>query len=392
MVERKRILTMFWYDDASEVHLYKDVGGIPYALAKYHGWEATLAYNDLQGIIHNDDYEQYVKLEPIHYPKICARLKLRYYKYLKVMYYVWKNAPHYDVINFYHVNPLKNLLCFLAKKSNPSIITYVKCDMGREGFVKEQNSSGGVQCWADTDLFTIETKKYVLKLNLLNKYRNRIKYLPNGFFDVFDTSENNYFGGFPLDKDKEHIILTVGRLGTYQKNTEMLVEAFCNLKRNKKLEGWKLYLIGDATSEFKEFLSKICESNSKLVEDIILIGRIDNKRVLAGYYNQASLFVMPSRFESWGLVVSEAMHYANYVILTDVCDAFYDMTENGKYCTLIRSEDEKGLQEAILCFVNNYDKCMKLAKIGSKFVDNNFNWRSVSKSLEHYFCDLMNEK
>ena len=59
------------------------------------------------------------------------------------MYYVWKNAPHYDVINFYHVNPLKNLLCFLAKKSNPSIITYVKCDMGREGFVKEQNSSGG---------------------------------------------------------------------------------------------------------------------------------------------------------------------------------------------------------------------------------------------------------
>ena len=39
-------------------------------------------------------------------------------------------------------------------------------------------------------------------LQLNNKYRNRIKYLPNGFFDVFDTSENNYFGGFPLEADK----------------------------------------------------------------------------------------------------------------------------------------------------------------------------------------------
>lgn len=38
---KKRILTMFWYDDAGEVHLYKDVGGIPYALAKYCGWQAT---------------------------------------------------------------------------------------------------------------------------------------------------------------------------------------------------------------------------------------------------------------------------------------------------------------------------------------------------------------
>lgn len=54
---QKRILTMFWYDDAGEVHLYKDVGGIPYALAKYCGWQATFAYNDVNGVIHNEDYE-----------------------------------------------------------------------------------------------------------------------------------------------------------------------------------------------------------------------------------------------------------------------------------------------------------------------------------------------
>ena len=186
--------------------------------------------------------------------------------------------------------------------------------------------------------------------------------------------------------------MTVGRLGTYQKNTELLVEVFCGLKLNNQLEGWKLCLIGDATVEFRSFLSKIVENNEKLGEDILSIGRIDDKRILAEYYNKASLFILPSRFESWGLVVPEAMHHADYVILKDVCDAFYEMTDNGKYCSFINSDDAAGLKKVILYFIDNYDDCMKLAKQGSRFADCNFNWESVSRKLDRYFYDLMPKK
>ena len=52
-------------------------------------------------------------------------------------------------------------------------------------------------------------------LNKIERFKNRIKYLPNGYFGDL----------IKIDKDikKEKIILTVGRLGTLQKNTEMLV-------------------------------------------------------------------------------------------------------------------------------------------------------------------------
>ena len=67
-------------------------------------------------------------------------------------------------------------------------------------------------------------------------HRNKWKclsYFPCGWDEDNPYSSKNC-------QNKENIVLSCARFGTYQKNTEMLVEAFCNLKRNKKLEGWKL--------------------------------------------------------------------------------------------------------------------------------------------------------
>ena len=375
MVERKRILTMFWYDDASEVHLYKDVGGIPYALAKYHGWEATLAYNDLQGIIHNDDYEQYVKLEPIHYPKICARLKLRYYKYLKVMYYVWKNAPHYDVINLFHVHRFIRFLCWLAKQANPSIITYVKCDMGTAGFVKEQKSSGGVQRWADTDLFTVEANWFISGLNNLTKYYRRIRYLPNGFYgDILD--DNNIL--------KERILLTVGRLGTYEKNTETLINAFERMLLEKELRDWNLCLVGPMDASFREFLKVKFDKNIDLRERVLVTGNISDKKILFDYYKRSSVFVLPSRIEGFPLVVPEAMHFACYPIVADCFGAAHEiiLPEHG---LLLKDNSVETLSDALLKTCTAYNETLRRGLRAKAFADKNLSWKHLTGKLIEYF-------
>lgn len=381
---RKRILTMFWYDDAGEVHLYKDVGGIPYALAKYCGWQATFAYNDVNGIIHNDDYEKYVKLDTIHYPKILCKLKLRYYKYFQVIKYVWKNAPKYDVINFYHCHKFIRFLCWLAKKVNPAIITYVKLDMGREGFLKEKKEGKRHSSWKSTDVFTVEAQKYVDELNELLKFNKKVKYLPNGFFsDLSNTAENI---------KKEKIILTVGRLGTYQKNTEMLVNAFMAIDK-AKISEWKLFLVGPLTNEFKIWLDKKIEKDQFYKDKIIVTGNIADKGKLYEIYSMTSVFVLPSRFESWGLVIIEAMYFKNYVILTNCCDAYHDFinNKNYKYGDIIQNENLEELKKAILLTLENYDNIIDIAKEGSVFIDKKFNWKVVAKILEKYFIDINNE-
>lgn len=382
---QKRILTMFWYDDAGEVHLYKDVGGIPYALAKYCGWQATFAYNDANGVIHNEDYEKYVKLDRIRFPKILERLKLRYIKYFQVIKYVYLNASNYDVINFYHCHKFINFLCWLAKKRNPEIITYVKLDMGKAGFKKEaerQKCRGGVNLWCNTDLFTVETKKYVDTLNSLNKFNNKVKYLPNGFFsDLVNIDLSSI--------KKEKIILTVARMGDSNKNTELLIESLEKIDI-RLLENWKIYLVGTSTKEFLIWLDKKLSTSPELREKIIMTGHIFDKNKLYEIYQKSNIFIMPSRSESWGLALTEAMHFSNFVIVTDCCEAFYEILSNGKekFGTIVKNQDVDSLKAAIIDSIINIDKKINIAKKGKIFVDSNFNWNVIATRLDNYFKGL----
>jgi len=377
---QKRILTMFWYDDAGEVHLYKDVGGIPYALAKYCGWQATFAYNDANGVIHNKDYEKFVRLDRIRFSKVLEKLKLRYIKYFQVIKYVYFNAPKYDVINFYHCHKFINFLCWLAKKRNSKIITYVKLDMGKAGLKKEiekQKCNGGVKHWSNTDLFTVETKNYVDPLNNLDKFKNKVKHLPNGFFsDLADVDLSKV--------KKEKIILTVGRLGTYQKNTELLIESLIELEND--LEDWKVYLVGPMTEDFKIWLNNRLVDHIKLKNKIVITGNITDKKELYQIYAKSSIFVLPSRYEGFPLVIQEAMHFACYPIITNCFPAADEVIRTGKngFGDIInQSENDLNSVLKSIEIINYLEKGQQAAE----FVDENFDWEILAKKLENYFLN-----
>lgn len=373
---RKRILTMFWYDDTGEVHLYKDVGGIPYALAKYCGWQATFAYNDANGVIHNEDYEKYVKLDRIRFPKILEKLKLRYIKYFQVIKYVYLNAPKYDVINFYHCHKFIKFLCWLAKKRNPNIITYVKLDMSKNGFEKELKNNCNRR-WYFTDLFTVETNKYVDELNKLSKFSGKVKYLPNGFFSDLEDID--------LSKiKKEKIILTVGRLGTYQKNTELLIESLIEIE--DKLNEWIVYLVGPMTEDFEIWLNKRLVDHSKLKNKIVITGNIIDKKELYQIYAKSSIFVLPSRYEGFPLVIQEAMHFACYPIVTNCFPAADEVIRTGKngFGDIV-NQSENDLNNVLksIKIINYLEKGQKAAE----FVNENFDWKILAKKLENYFLN-----
>lgn len=371
---QKRILTMFWYDDAGEVHLYKDVGGIPYALTKYCGWKATFAYNDANGIIHNEDYEKYVKLDRIRFHKILEKLKLRYIKYFQVIKYVYFNAPKYDVINFYHDHKFINFLCWLAKKRNPEIITYVKLDMSKEGFEKEVKSIKAKE-WKYTDIFTVETNKYVQTLNELPKFNGKVKYLPNGFFaDLVDIDLTNI--------KKEKIILTVGRLGTYQKNTELLIEALINIEN--ELKDWKIYLVGPMTNEFEDWLNERLINHQFLKERIVITGNITDKAELYKIYAQASIFVLPSRYEGFPLVIQEAMHFASYPIVTD-CFPAADEIIMENYGKIV----EKSIDNLTMAIKGSiFSDYISGGKKASLVANDKFSWEKLAYKLENYFIKI----
>lgn len=234
---------------------------------------------------------------------------------------------------------------------------------------------GGVKAWRNTDLFTVETKKYVDTLNSLNKFNNKVKYLPNGFFSDLVNIDLSRI-------KKEKIILTVGRLGTYQKNTELLIEALISIEDS--LDDWKIYLVGPMTDEFKIWLNKKLINHQFLKEKIVVTGNITDKAELYKIYAKASIFVLPSRYESWGLVLTEAIHFSAYSIVTKCCDAFEEiMIENNKlFGTILKREENFACILKIV--INDIENYKKIAKQAAKSVDSRFNWDVVAKKLEKY--------
>jgi glycosyltransferase involved in cell wall biosynthesis len=156
--------------------------------------------------------------------------------------------------------------------------------------------------------------------------------------------------------EKENIIITVGRLGTKQKNTEMLLNAASELN----LKNWKLVLIGPIEKtecNFQESIDDFYAKHPNLRETIVFTGPIYDKKELWDWYNKAKVFVLPSRSEGFAIVFAEAVIFRNYVISTDVggasemvnpCYGEIIPQENDQYFARVLQEiiDENNLEQA----------------------------------------------
>lgn len=371
---KRRLLTIFYYEDIGNQHLYKDVGSIPLAFAKYNNWDATFAYVNFNGKIQDPNYEKYVTLMPI---------EKRGSAFFSISMFLLRNAAHYDVLNFYHLVKKHLLFLIIAKCRNPHIKIYVKTDMSRTSlnhlhkgkimdfFIKVLDYFGLLP-----ELCTVETKKYVKILNQTSLYKNRIQYLPNGFWSDAEI---------PIDlaDKKENIILTVGRLGTRQKNTELLLDSFAEIPVDER-KNWKLLLVGSYTREIFEKAEDMIEKDSSLRGNIVFTGNIENKERLNQYYTRAAVFCLSSRGESFGIALIEAIHHGCFPIVTDCCDAFYDMLDGGKYGNIIPNENMPVFTLALRKAMQDKAYIVNRGIQGKRYADQNFDWRKVIQRLRSY--------
>lgn len=100
--------------------------------------------------------------------------------------------------------------------------------------------------------------------------------------------------------DSKKIVFT-GRLDNF-KGALRCVTAFNSI--HNEFPEWKFLIVGDGedTYPIKKFISE----NEKLKPKIVLTGSL-LKQEMVDIYNDASFFIFPSRHESFGLVVAEAL-------------------------------------------------------------------------------------
>lgn len=180
-------------------------------------------------------------------------------------------------------------------------------------------------------------------------------------------------------------MITVGRIGTEEKNNEMLLEALNNLD----LKEWKIYIIGSYTEDFKEKYDEFIKNNQDKKETVTLTGSIENKNLLYSYYNRAKVFLLTSKWEGFAIVYPEALRFGNYIITTDVGGA-RDITNNGKIGVVTEIENTIQFKNKILKVINNEINLEEKFNQSLELSKKQFLWNEIVKNKQ--FKKFFNEE
>lgn len=377
---KPRFVTIF--TDTENFHLVKDVGQIPYFMYKTQGYEAELvSYQN------STDYP-YLKNEVngLKLTFLPNRGKIFYFE-KSIIQFLLKESKSIDVLNLFHFKRDHIIYLLIYKLLNPRGQSYVKLDMDILFFknynsfffsnYKLKNYLLSVLCnWIFrlTDLFSVETdeaKDYLLQV--YPELKEKLICIPNGIDDGFLDREIK----LKTFEEKENILITIGRIGTFQKNTELLLEAL----KITDLKDWKVYIIGPIEEQFQKYIDLFYKENPKLIHSVIFKGNITNRKELFEWYNKAKIFCLTSRFEGFPITFPEALYFGNHIITSPIGSATY-ITDNGKFGIVANAEPQefsKAIQKSIesgFLTTQRYDEIINFAK-------KNFTWAGIIKKLSN---------
>lgn len=384
------------HDEFEYTWLGKDNGMIPIYMSEVCGYNSYILTNDIK-------HELPDVFRSVHIVKVKRLFKkignfayfIKLLRRLNIFKYLIKNAKEIDVLMLFHISRCSYWYAFVYKLLNKTGKVYIKADFNLEVYQKEIRRLN-TKSRTFKDFFKKineiaeykKRKKLVTMVDLISyetedsynemKYsyagvdtKGKVIYLPNGYDNL--EIERNY--KIKNMDNKKNIILTVGRLGTEAKNTEFLLESL------KKIDfkDWKFYFVGSETKELQIYKDNFFNKYPYLKEKILFLGEIKDRKKLYRLYNEAKVFVLPSKWESFGIVMVEAMAFGEYIITSNTCAA-NDITKNGEIGKIISIDEDKELVNSIQDVINNkidlklkYDKTLEYVK--------KFRYENIIKNL-----------
>lgn len=206
---------------------------------------------------------------------------------------------------------------------------------------------------------------------LENNRTAKITVIYNGVQDTFFEVSND-----PSNVDAGNLLF-IGRLEIYQKGLDTMLDAF-EMVLTEKPEA-RLQIVGSGKDEtlLKEMIHQ-----RNLQGSVTLHGKMGLARI--AMLQKAELVLMPSRFESWGIVAIEAAALARPVVASDI-PGLNEAVNHDKTGILVASEaGAKGFAQAILSLLNHPKKAQDLGACGAEY-SKKFRWDEIAQETETFY-------
>lgn len=331
-----------------------------------------------------------VKLTPI---RSNSQYYCNFWSEKEMGWWLIRNARKIDILSLFWLNSRNIIFAQIYKLLNPKGICYIKGDFNEinlsNNTLKKKRIKYSIKkiLYTSVDVISTETRYSLelLKKGILGKHiAQHSIYLPNGFDIDFFKTTNIKVKSF---KEKENLIITVGRIGSKQKNNELLLRTIDRID----LGNWKILLIGPIEDSFKKIYNNFIIRNPDKKNKVLLMGPINDKKELWEFYNRAKIFILTSTFEGFANVYPEALYFGNYIITTKVGGS-NEISENGQIGKLIDITQEEFLKKHLSMIINgelnisdNYRKAILLSK-------NKFVWEKVTLPVSKLIKEIYEAK
>jgi len=214
--------------------------------------------------------------------------------------------------------------------------------------------------WADS--IVVPTK--IMKIKLEQKIKeNKIYVIPN----VVEI--NTFKNVISKSKKEKPTLLAVKALEKYS-GYEYLLHGFKKAKAN--IKELRLIIVGSGPEE--KSINNIIEKNQ--IEDVEIIKKIEHND-LAKLMNECTIFVHCTRYESFGLVLVEAMASGLPIISSDV-GGIPEIINEDYNGLLYNYGDSDTLSKKIIKLLNNQSLLNKFSKNSLELCDQ-YAWENVKK-------------
>jgi glycogen synthase len=210
--------------------------------------------------------------------------------------------------------------------------------------------------------------------------RERLGLVPHGLAD-------ESIGAASVPPGDRTRILFVGRLEA-RKGVDRLLESAVMLAAWG--DEFELRLVGDASLEDASGLTyrdAFEREYPELSDRVSFLGRVNDEN-LRKEYMACDVFVAPSRFESFGLILLEAMMFSKPVVATDI-GGMREIIDDGISGLLVPPDDAKALANALHRLIASPELRARIGRGGREAFVEGFTLGRMAEGVERYYESMV---
>jgi len=233
-------------------------------------------------------------------------------------------------------------------------------------------------CGIDSVIGRLFVDHYIAVSDSVSLFYQKNKWVPKEKIStIHNTTE---LSGITIESNKT-FSKTLGFLGrlVHQKGLDVLLESILLLK--VKGLNWNLK-IGGSGPLLKELQQQARDMG--IEKNVTFLGNVSDRD---RFFNEIDVFVLPSRYEGFPLVLVEAGMYEMPVVTTNV-SGNPEIIQPGKTGVLVKSEDSESLAQGIEEYSDEQKRNMYSANL-KKLINQEFSKERYTEKMNKFYHSLL---